>query len=122
MRIQTIENSGRAIALIDSAEVLIADVQSALDFIMTVQYEAETNRIALNKTAVADAFFVLSSGLAGEVLQKFINYHVKVALYGDYSRYTSKPLRDFIYESNKGNDIFFTATAAEAVEALSRAK
>ena len=44
--------------------------------------------------------------MAGEILQKFINYHVKIAIYGDYSVYTSKPLRDFIYESNHGKDVF----------------
>ncbi len=63
-------------------------------------------------------FFVLSSGLAGEVLQKFINYHVKVAIYGDYSKYTSKPLHDFIYESNKGKDFFFMNSREAAVEKL----
>ena len=43
----------------------------------------------------------------GEVLQKFVNYQTKVAIYGDYTKYTSKPLKDFMYESNKGNNIFF---------------
>lgn len=51
---------------------------------------------------VAEEFFILSSGLAGEVLQKLINYGGRIALYGDFSHYTSKPLLDFMYESNKG--------------------
>nr|WP_325220319.1 DUF4180 domain-containing protein [uncultured Oscillibacter sp.] len=41
---------------------------------------------------------------------------------GDYSRYTSKPLRDFIYESNNGKDFFFTAPKKEAVERLAQAR
>ena len=57
----------------------------------------------------------LRTGLAGEVLQKFINYHVKVAIVGDYSQYTSKSLRAFIYESNRGNDIYFLSSVEEAV-------
>ena len=60
--------------------------------------------------------------MAGEILQKFINYRVKAAIYGDYSRYTSKPLRDFIYESNNGRDFFFVAAREEAVEKLAGAK
>ena len=56
--------------------------------------------------------------MAGEILQKFINYRVKAAIYGDYSRYTSKPLRDFIYESNRGKDFFFVSSEEEAVRRL----
>lgn len=44
------------------------------------------------------------------------------AICGDYSRYTSKPLRDFIYESNNGKDFFFTASKKEDVERLAQAR
>ena len=74
----------------------------------------------MEKRNIADEFFVLSSGMAGEILQKFINYHIKIAIYGDYSKYTSKPLKDFIYESNKGKDVFFVSSLDEAVEMLTR--
>ena len=50
-----------------------------------------------------------------------MNYRVKMAVYGDYSRYTSKPLHDFIYESNQGNDFVFVATKEEAAEKLANA-
>ena len=55
-----------------------------------------------------------------EELQKFINYQIKFAVYGDYSKYTSKPLKDFIYESNNGKDIFFVKDTDEAVKMLSK--
>lgn len=77
--------------------------------------------IAVDKEAITEDFFVLSRGLAGEVLQKFINYQAKIAIFGDFSQYTSKPLKDFIYESNKGQDIFFVSTKTEAVERLANA-
>lgn len=51
-------------------------------------------------------------------MQKFINYGIKFAFYGDFSRYTSKPLKDFIYESNHGKDVFFTSDREEAVKRL----
>ncbi len=63
-------------------------------------------------------FFILSTGMAGEILQKFINYGVRFAIYGDFSGYTSKPLHDFIYESNCGKDIFFQDTKENAIEKL----
>ena len=64
----------------------------------------------------------MSTGLAGAVLQKFINYGAKLAVYGDYSGYTSKPLRDFIRESNHGKDFFFVSTMKEAVQRLTDAE
>lgn len=53
-------------------------------------------------------------------MQRFINYQAKLAIYGDYSKYTSKPLKDFIYESNKGKDIFFIENENEVVKMLSK--
>lgn len=49
--------------------------------------------------------FILSTGLAGEILQKNVDYGGRITIYGDYLHYTSKPLKDFIYESNSGKDI-----------------
>lgn len=109
-----------SIAVVKSDEIIIKDTQSAMDFIMTIKYETECSKIALNKEAITNDFFILSKGIAGEILQKFINYQIKFAVYGDYSKYTSKPLKDFIYESNNGKDIFFVKDADEAVEMLSK--
>ena len=110
--------NGKAVAIMKGKEKVLTDVQSALDLIMAAKYEADTNLVAVDKAVIAEDFFILSTGLAGEVLQKFVNYRTKVAIFGDFSQYTSKPLRDFIYESNKGNNIFFVATEEKAVERL----
>lgn len=111
-----------AVIMPEGGETVLRDTQSALDLIMTAKFEAETDRIAIDKKAVAEDFFILSTGVAGEILQKYINYGVKLAIYGDFSRYTSKPLRDFIYESNQGNDFFFVADEQEAVQRLCDAR
>ena len=120
MNIKRLEHDGVVIALVESEETLITDVQSALDLMATVRYETGADRMILPKAALDERFFVLSSGLAGDVLQKFVNYQLKVAIVGDYSGYASKPLRDFIYESNNGSHVFFVATVEEALEKLSR--
>lgn len=108
------------IAIVKCDEIIIRDVQSAVDFIMTIKYETNCNKIALNKDAIVEEFFILSKGLAGEILQKFINYKTKFAIYGDYSKYTSKPLKDFIYESNNGKAIFFVENEEEAIKMLGK--
>ena len=116
------QESGPGIAVVTGEEKVITDTQSALDLAMTVKYETGAERIALDKKLVCEDFFILSPGAAGEILQKFINYHIKMAIYGDYSRYTSKPLHDFIYESNQGKDFFFVDTQEEAVRRLAEAE
>ncbi len=88
----------------------------------TVHYETGCDRIILNKSLVSKSFFDLKTRLAGEILQKFINYRVKLAIVGDFSVYSSKSLKDFIYESNNGKDIFFLPTEEQAIEKLSRLK
>ena len=91
-----------------------------LTYIMTAQYEVGTKNIVIDKKLITEDFFVLSSGIAGEILQKYINYGGRIAVYGDYSHYTSKPLKDFIYESNKGHSVFFVPTQEEAIATLTR--
>jgi hypothetical protein len=63
-------------------------------------------------------FFVLRTRLAGEFLQKFVNYHMRVAVIGDIAQPVaeSKALHDFVYESNRGNQIWFLESH-EALEA-----
>jgi len=39
VQVRTIEVNGIGIAIVESDKVLISDLQSALDFMMTVQYE-----------------------------------------------------------------------------------
>jgi hypothetical protein len=122
MNIAKIEAGGKNIAVVSGSEILIEDVQSALDLIATVQYETDSNRIVINKSLLSDSFFDLKTRLAGEILQKFVNYRVKMAIVGDFSVYSSQSLRDFIYESNNGNDIFFLATEQQAIDKLSMLK
>lgn len=120
MKIESLNENNTGIALVTGGEKIITDAASALDLAMTVRYETGADKIALDKAILAEDFFVLSTGLAGEIFQKFINYRIKAAIWGDYSHYTSKPLRDFIYESNHGKDFFFVATREEAIQRLAR--
>ncbi len=122
MNIEYVNMNGAEIAVVSGEAAEVTTPQAALDLAMTVKYETGGSCLAIDKRVLGEDFFILSTGVAGEILQKFINYHVKAAIFGDYSRYTSKPLRDFIYESNNGVDIFFTATREEAVERLARAR
>lgn len=118
MNLETITNLNQTIAVISDEEPILTNVQSALDLIMAARYTAGSQLLAIDKRAVTEKFFILSNGLAGEILQKFINYRTKLAIYGDFSHNTSRPLQEFMWESNNGNDIFFTPTKDEAIRRL----
>ena len=117
----TMLGKNSSVAYIQSEDVLITDAQSALDLMMTVHYDKDCSAIVLDKEAFSEEFFRLSSGIAGDVLQKFVNYRTKLAIIGDFSGYTSKPLHDFIYECNNGNHIFFVNNVEQAVAKLDSA-
>jgi hypothetical protein len=63
-------------------------------------------------------FLRLSSGVAGQVLQKLVNYRFQIAVLGDLSAAVaaSDPLRDFVRESNRGTTVWFVDDVA-ALEA-----
>ena len=102
MNIETIQAPRGAIAVLSGGKVQITDAGAALDLAMSVRYETGASRLA--------------------ILQKLMNYRFKAAIYGDYSHYASKPLRDFIRESNHGKDFFFVSTMKEAVQRLTDAE
>ena len=120
MTISKVEKNNIVCAVVESDETVIRDTQSALDVLISAKYEAGTSNIVIAKKLINEEFFILSTGLAGEILQKYINYGGRIAIYGDYSHYTSKPLKDFMYESNNGKDVFFVSTKEEAVHMLTR--
>ena len=107
------------IALVITDEIVIKDTQSiGFDCISTIRTDCD--KLIVYKTCVADEIFDLSTGIAGEILQKFINYSKKISIVGDYSKYTSKALKDFIYECNNGNSIYFVPSIEEALFKLDR--
>jgi hypothetical protein len=115
-----IETEHAKIAVVESGELVITNGQSALDLAATIDYEFGTQRVIIPKSAICEDFFKLSTGVAGEVAQKFVNYGFYIAIVGDFSGYTSKPLRDYIYECNNGRHINFLATEKDAIERLGR--
>ncbi|WMC91470.1 DUF4180 domain-containing protein [Kineothrix sp. MB12-C1] len=118
IQIEKIEMDGNTIAYIRSDSPILTDVQSALDLIATVDYQTGCSNLILDKESIVEEFFDLKTRLAGEIIQKYVNYRVRLAIVGDFSGYTSKALRDFIYECNHGKDLFFVSDKEEALKRL----
>ncbi|HEJ8030431.1 TPA: DUF4180 domain-containing protein [Serratia marcescens] len=83
-------------------------------------FEHEAGMIALPINRLDATFFQLKSGIAGAVLQKFINYHLRVTLLGDITPWLaqSNALQDFVREANRGEQVWFLPSLAELEQRL----
>ena len=119
MNIEIINHNGIFMAELIADEVVVKEVQDALDIMANAAYSGATKLILHEKNITPD-FFDLKTRIAGDILQKFSNYNMPLAIVGDFSKYTSKSLRDFIYESNNGRMVNFVSSVEEARERLGR--
>jgi hypothetical protein len=71
---------------------------------------------------LAPEFFELRTGFAGEVLQKFVTYRIRLAIIGDISAFAARSaaLQSLIHESNRGNSVWFLATRDELKSRLAQ--
>ena len=104
---------GVTVLVCDTDRPTIATVQDALDLIGAALSQAEV--VAVPATRFDDAFFTLNTGLAGEIMQKFVNYQLRLVIIGDLSRQleSSSALRALVHESNRGQHIWFVADLDE---------
>ena len=107
------------IAEVISMEIIIADAADGLDLLGNLYYQG-FDRIIMQEKNIAHAFFDLKTGIAGEILQKFSNYRVRLAIVGDFSKYDSQSFKDFRLESNKLGHISFVDSLALAIDQLSK--
>ncbi|HVV18652.1 MAG TPA: DUF4180 domain-containing protein [Pseudonocardiaceae bacterium] len=93
--------------------------QDAVDLIAeSVSHQAAL--VVLPVARLDHRFFDLSSGIAGQVVQKFVQYRRRLALIGDISAYVdaSGPLRDYVRETNHGREVWFVRDLTELDERL----
>lgn len=93
---------------------VLRTMQDALDVLGSAWY-ADARLVAIPVAALDPSFFRLSSGLAGEIAQKYAQYGMPLAIIGDLSPFTadSEPLRDFVRESNQGRQLWFAGSVAD---------
>ncbi|GAB3274475.1 DUF4180 domain-containing protein [Larkinella harenae] len=119
MQIETHPTNGQKTAEVISDTIVISSAEEGLDLLGNLYYQGFDNIVVYEKN-ITPTFFDLKTGIAGEILQKFSNYRVRMAIVGDFAPYQSKSMRDFIVESNRAGHINFVASLDEALERLSR--
>jgi hypothetical protein len=78
-------------------------------------FEQRARFMVIPAERLDDDFFDLKTRIAGDVLQKFVNYQIRVAIVGDISRHIaeSDALRDFVIECNRGEQVCFVSSMEE---------
>lgn len=112
MTIQPHDINALRFAEIISNETVVTDAETALDLLGSLYYEGYDG-IILHQKNLTPEFFDLRTGLAGEVLQKFSNYKMRLAILGEFEKYESKSLNDFIRESNRAGRMVFVSSLNE---------
>jgi len=104
---------------INAAEILPgSDLIVSPDDILDSMAEARFNgsdRMIIHEKSFHPDFFELKTKVAGEILQKFSNYRMKLAIIGDFSGLKSRSLKEFIRESNRTGIINFVGSLDEAL-------
>ena len=113
IKIHTIDN--RKIAEITSDNIVLQTVEDAVDLIGNMSYQGFDKLIIHEENMISD-FFELKNKIAGNILQKFSQYSMPLAIIGDFEKYESKSLNDFIFESNKGKQINFVTTVEDGLK------
>lgn len=80
----------------------LSSEQDVVDCI-SICMENDVYTIILHSDVLSENFFNLKTGLAGMALQKFINYHVKVAVIIEEVEKLNERFKEMIMEANKGN-------------------
>jgi len=117
MHLSFIQTPTQNITVVQSEDIVFHNAEDAAELLMNCRYN-DSESIIIYEHNLPPAFFDLKTKLAGDILQKFSTYNGRLAIIGDFSKYDSKSLKDFIYESNKQGRINFVSTIEEAKAAL----
>lgn len=109
--------NNKRIAEIQEEGIIIHSADDGLDLLGTMYYQG-FDSIIIRKEHLIEQFFDLKTGIAGEILQKFSNYRMRLTIIGDFRSFQSKSMQDFMFESNKTGHICFVASVKEALEKL----
>ena len=100
---------GRAVFVCPDEGPSLAEYANLTGLIGDLYSAGGVKLVAIPLARLGPDFLRLSTGVAGEVLQKLVNYHFQVAVIGDVAAAVAKsePLRDFVRESNRGTTVWF---------------
>lgn len=119
MKFEMVKSGSVPVAIVLADKKVLTSTQDAVDMMATAQYEG-ADALVVEEEHCHEDFFDLKSKIAGDILQKYTTYGMKLAIVGEFDKFKSKSLRDFIYECNKGNHIFFADSRESALVMIAK--
>jgi hypothetical protein len=117
MKIEIHKTNGVEIAEIIADELVISTADDGVDLVGSLYFQG-VDKVIIDAKNIAPDFFDLKTGIAGEILQKFSNYRIRLAIVGSRALYSNERLHEFITESNTIGHINFAQTSEEAIQRL----
>jgi hypothetical protein len=92
----------------------LGNASSSLE-IISAAHSQQAELVAIPVERLGNEFFQLRNGIAGEMLQKFVTYHLRIAIVGDITPLSaaSKALHGFVVECNRGSTVWFVRSLEE---------
>ncbi len=117
MRYEIIEiDNKKYIELISTTEPLTTE-NDALDLI-ALCWEHETTALLIHYATLSEDFFKLKTKVAGNIIQKFINYGIKAATIVPLETIQKGRFKEMALETNKGNHFRLYESKDDAVKWL----
>lgn len=116
IEMHTINNT--RIAEVIAEDIIVKSIEDGSQLVADIYYQ-DFDGIILYEKNITPLFFDLKTGIAGEILQKFSNFRIRLAIIGEFEKYESKSVKDFIFESNKNRQINFVNTLEEGLQRFS---
>lgn len=114
MNYKIVENGNKKYIEVISAEPPLSTEQDAVDIVALCK-ENDSDLLLLHSQALSEDFFKLRTGVAGQMIQKWINYRVKTAAVIPKELVLQGKFKEMAFESNKSNHfrVFETRDDAE---------
>lgn len=91
--------------------------QDALDLVALCG-EHDTNLLMLHYDAISEDFYKLKTGVAGRILQKFVNYYIKAAAVIPLDKINKGSFKAMVSETNRGNQFRIFSDKEDAAKWL----
>ena len=117
MEIRAITINNLTLAEVVSEQIVVSSIDDGSDLLADLYYQ-NYDAIILHQKNITPDFFDLKTRLAGELLQKFSNFRMRLFVVGNFGNIESNSLRDFVFESNKGRLVNFVSSIKEVTQKL----
>ncbi|MFF2494769.1 DUF4180 domain-containing protein [Agromyces sp. NPDC058064] len=113
------EKNGTRVLVLAADGPVVSTADDAADLVGGAWARSATV-VAIPVERLDPAFFDLSSGVAGELTRTLENYRLRLAVVGDIAEHVdaSTALRDFVWESNRGAQVWFVPDEASLAAKL----